>query len=158
MPTESRQQFAAAKPAPEVMVWTRFWRSRLRNAFRLEKGILARAMANNAPITEVLGVVPILAMICIQIIAAKTDMRMLTIKVFPSKAFTCGAFFSSDMFFPPVFGDSVSLRSFRWKLSIILILIRFKGNVNLHKIGRVRLCKITKKASFLSFRKEAFHR
>ena len=100
-PTASSPQLAAAKPAPEFIVCTRFWRSRLRNFDIHAIGTRAMAIAIKAPMTEVLGVVPILAIICIQITADKIEIITLTKNVSGSKALTDSCFFSA-IFFPPL--------------------------------------------------------
>ncbi len=91
IPTARSPQFAAPKPAADVIVCTRFCLSRLRNFSIDASGIRAIAIASSAPITDVFGVMPILAMICMQITADRTETKTLTSSVSLSSAFTCGS-------------------------------------------------------------------
>ena len=56
---------------------------------RAAEGILAIDIAINAPMMEVLGVIPIRAIICMHITAAKKVTQRLTINVSFSIALTC---------------------------------------------------------------------
>ncbi len=88
MPTASKPQLDAAKPAPETMVCTRFCRSRERKDFIQAKGMRASAMAMTAPRIDVFAGMPTLAMSCIQIMAEKTETITLKKSVCGSSALT----------------------------------------------------------------------
>ena len=85
----SSMQLAMEKVAPEMAVWIRFCRCTLRNCLNSVMGMRETRMANSAPTSEVLGVVPVLTISSMPMIQPNTHMTMLKISTVGSQSLGC---------------------------------------------------------------------